>query len=135
VGPEVIVVDTNVLAYLVIRGPDSQRAERVRVLDADWPVPSLFYHEWLNVAARYLKRSRFERDEAIRVYGRGVALVKVDDLPPDPTRILNLNLQSGCTSYDCQFVALAERLRTRVVTEDQEVLLAFPDIAVSLHTF
>jgi predicted nucleic acid-binding protein len=135
VGAEVIVVDTNVLAYLVIRGPDSERAERVRVFDADWRAPSLFSHEWLNVVTRYMQLKKFERDEALRVYRRGIALVKVDSLAPDPITILNLNLETGCTSYDCQFVALAQRLGTRMVTADQEVLRGFPNYAVGLQTF
>ena len=134
-GTKVIVVDTNVLSYLVIRGPHSDLAERVRAMDSNWQVPALFYHEWLSVVTRYVARKIFERDEADRVYRRGVALVKVDSQPPDPLKVLNLHLKSKCTSYDCEFIEMADRHPAKMVTEDKEVLRAFPGIAVSLNTF
>lgn len=40
--------------------------------------------------------------------------------------VLSLAIQSKCSSYDCEYVALAEQLRTILVTEDQALLRAFP---------
>jgi len=49
--------------------------------------------------------------------------------------VLGLAAQSGCTAYDCEFVALAADLGTRLVTADRRVLAAFPDIAVAPRAF
>jgi predicted nucleic acid-binding protein len=130
-----IVVDTNVLAYFVIRGSQTTKAENVRRRDHHWHVPSLFRHEWLNVVTRHVDQKLLTRDEALRRYRSGLALVKIDDAPPDVLRILNLHMSSGCTSYDCQFVAAAEHHGVKLVTEDQKILAAYPNVAVSLEQF
>ena len=126
------VVDTNAVAYLVIQGQFTRQTESARSRDPDWRVPGLFVHEWLNVVTRHVEERFLGRDEAIRAYRRGLALVKIDARPPDPVRVLNLHASSGCTSYDLQFVALADDLRVKLLTADNEVLKAFPDLAVDL---
>lgn len=39
-----------------------------------------------------------------------------------------------CSAYDCEFVALARTLSTKLVTMDVKLLRAFPGIAVALTT-
>ena len=46
--------------------------------------------------------------------------------------VLELVRDSECSAYDCEFVALAARLGTKLVTMDKKVLKAFPTRAVSL---
>lgn len=132
-GAPLIVADTNVVAYLVIGDAQTTKAEDVRRRDGDGQVPSLFPHEWLSVVTRYVRSGLLSRDDALRVYKRGMSAVSVDDAVPDPLRILNLHLASDCTSYDCEFVEAAESRRVQLVTEDQQVLTAFPGLAVSLE--
>jgi len=45
--------------------------------------------------------------------------------------ILALASESGCSSYDCEFVALAELLNAPLLTYDKQILKAFPTIAVT----
>ena len=50
-----------------------------------------------------------------------------------PTRmILDLARASGCTAYDCEYVALAMQLDVPLVTSDKEVRRAFPAITQPL---
>ncbi len=53
----------------------------------------------------------------------------------DTARVLSLASQSGCSAYDCEFVALAHDLGVRLVTNDTAVLRAFPDVAIPLKHF
>jgi predicted nucleic acid-binding protein len=46
--------------------------------------------------------------------------------------VMALARDSDCSAYDCEFVALAERLDARLVTMDKKVLKAFPKRAVPL---
>jgi hypothetical protein len=46
--------------------------------------------------------------------------------------ILTGYLSSTCSSYDCEFVALAMQLDTSLVTMDGELLRAFPNRARAL---
>jgi predicted nucleic acid-binding protein len=49
--------------------------------------------------------------------------------------VLTLALRSGCTAYDCEYVALAEAFDVPLVTFDGEVRRAFPDRAVAPEAF
>jgi predicted nucleic acid-binding protein len=49
--------------------------------------------------------------------------------------ILRLADESGCSAYDCEFVALARALSVPLVSNDREVLKAFPAIAVPLAAY
>ena len=47
-------------------------------------------------------------------------------------RVLDLVHDSGCSAYDCEFVALALMLEIPLVTEDKRILRSFPDTAVDM---
>jgi hypothetical protein len=53
----------------------------------------------------------------------------------DSARVLSLARRSGCSAYDCEFVALADDLGARLVSNDAAVLRAFRTIAVPLQDF
>jgi predicted nucleic acid-binding protein len=47
-------------------------------------------------------------------------------------QVLRAAVASGCSSCDCELVALATMLEVPLVTADRQGLKAFPDVAVSL---
>ena len=49
--------------------------------------------------------------------------------------VLRLAARSGCSAYDCEYVALAQDLEVRLVTADRPLLRAFPSIAVAPEIF
>lgn len=51
------------------------------------------------------------------------------------TQILDLAGNSKCSAYNCEFVALAQRLGIKLVTSDREVLREFPATAVAMDIF
>jgi len=50
----------------------------------------------------------------------------------ESTAVLDLVSRSDCSAYDCEFIALADKLGTSLVTLDRKLLKAFPKRAVSL---
>jgi predicted nucleic acid-binding protein len=48
---------------------------------------------------------------------------------------LRLAARSGCSADDCECVALADDLGTRLVTTDRQLLRAFPAVAVAPDRF
>ena len=134
-GPRVIVADTNLVAYFTIPGTRTAEAERVRAKEKAWAVPALFPHEFVNVLGNQVRRAGMSRDRAIHLYRRGMAVVNVQDVASDPVEILRMVEQSGCSTYDLEYVWLARKLGCRLVTADQQVLDAYPDVAVPMGAF
>ena len=130
-----IVVDTNVLVHLLLEGERSTVAEQVMAQDPEWAAPLLARSELRNALATWMRRGVLSLDAALLAV-RNAEVRMRGLLYAVPSRdVLELAERSGCTAYDCEFVALAKLLGTRLVTGDREVLAAFPDAAVSPEAF
>jgi predicted nucleic acid-binding protein len=127
-----IVVDTNVLAYLYLPGKYSAAAEKLLLRDAEWAVPRLWRSEFCNVLATYLRSKLLKLDEAQALWSRARALVADHEYEVVPTEVLRLAHSSGCSAYDCEFIALAEHLDVKVVSADAKLCKAFAQRAVAL---
>lgn len=124
-----IVVDTNVVAYLFLRGEFAARAEVWLKLDRDWIAPMLWRSEFRNVLAGCLRRKQLTFETALEIQREAQALLIGNEHEVDSQRVLELVRDSDCSAYDCEFVSLAMRLGVKLLTADRKVLNAFP-----LHT-
>ena len=129
-----IVVDTNVLAYLLLPYEFSARADSLFKRDPEWAAPIFWRSEFRNLLAGYLRRKTLTFDEVLKVQAEAEALVAGNEHEVDSRCVLELVRDSDCTAYDCEFVALAMRLGVKVVTMDAKLLKAFPQHAISLST-
>lgn len=125
-----IVVDVTVLAYYLIDGDHTASVVRLREHDAAWAAPALWRSELMNVLWTYLRRGDLGLDLALDHMDLAADLLAGRTYEVRPDEVLPLALNSGCTAYDCQYVALAERLDVPVVTHDRQVLRAFPNRAL-----
>jgi predicted nucleic acid-binding protein len=127
----VIVVDTNIIAYLVLGGGPPDAAEARLRKDPEWAAPPLWRSEFANVLALHVRSGRSREEDARYLLGRATSLIRIEPRT-DTAAVLDLALASGCTAYDCEFIAAAIALGTRLVTTDRELLRRFPDVAVAL---
>lgn len=127
-----IVVDSNVIAYLYLPGEFTPAAEALLERDLAWAAPPLWRSELRNILAGYLRRGRLSLDQATAIQREAEALLAPAEADVDSEAVLRLAAQSGCTAYDCEFVALAQALDVPLVTMDAALLKAFPRIARSL---
>lgn len=127
-----IVVDSNVLAYLYLPGECTAAAEALLERDPDWAVPLLWRSEFRNILAGYLRRGSLSFQQAYRLQREAEDLLAGAEYEVDSLGVLELVRDSDCSAYDCEFVALAMRLGTRLVTQDGKLLRAFPAVAVPL---
>jgi predicted nucleic acid-binding protein len=44
--------------------------------------------------------------------------------------VLELAIRSGCSTYDAEFVVLAQQLQCPLLTFDRKLLQLFPDVAL-----
>jgi predicted nucleic acid-binding protein len=122
----VIVVDVNVLAYLLIPGKYTASAERLLEEDPSWVVPRLWRSELRNILATYLRANQMDLADAAILFQRAAELVGVEEYEVETADVLRLSKQSKCSAYDCEYVALAEFLDLSLVTADSKLVKAFP---------
>ena len=93
-----------------------------------------------------LWRNEFCNELATAVRERGLALARAEELMEVATElmwngeyeiqsseVLNLTVESGCSQYDCEFVALD--LAVPLMTPDRQVASAFEDTLQHLSEF
>ncbi len=130
-----IVADTNLVAYLLLEGDHTAAAERVLDQDSHWIAPVPWRSELRNVLTSYVRRDLLALEQAYRFMELGEILLRGREYSIPSESVLELAASSGCTAYDCEFVALAQRSEVPLVTSDRQVLAAFPDIAIDPRRF
>lgn len=126
-----IVVDTNIVAYLALPGPYSDAVRALRQREPDWSAPVSWRSEFRNVLAGYLRRGILDLTQVCELQREAESLIR-DLVPVNTEMVMELVSASTCTAYDCEFVALALDLEVPLITADRGVIDAFPRIAVSL---
>ena len=127
-----IVVDSNVLAYLYLPGEYTAIAETLLEHDPEWAAPVLWRSEFRNILAGYMRRKALSFEQACGLQREAENLLAGSEFEVASLTVLELVRNSDCSAYDCEFVALAMKLETRLVTMDGKLLRAFPRIAVAL---
>jgi predicted nucleic acid-binding protein len=128
----VIVADVNVVAYLYLPCPQSAIAEALLLKDSDWMVPRLWRSEFRNVLATYMRHGLLTLESAIDIHRSAQALLGDNEFDVAPLAVLRLAHESGCSAYDCEYIALAEHLDVKLVSADKKLCKAFPIRAVAL---
>lgn len=130
-----IVVDTNVVAYLLLGGEKTPGARLAFRKDPVWAAPSLWRSEFRNVLAAYLRRGALHLSDAIEVMRQAETLFRGAEYSVDSGQVLKLVSESGCSADDCEFDALAQQLGVPLLTSDAAILNQFPQTATSLEAF
>ena len=128
-----IVVDSNVVAYLYLPGEYTARAEALLEQEPEWAAPVLWRSEFRNILAGYLRRQTLTFEQACNLQSEAESLLAETEYEVDSETVLGLVRDSDCSAYDCEFIALAIKLNTKLVTMDKKLLKAFPEFAVALN--
>ena len=130
-----IVVDVNVVAYFLIEGEKTLAARDLFDRDPDWRVPMLWRHEFLNVLATFSRSGGATVTEALALWRQAVTIIGPLEQELDMEPALSIAIENRISAYDAQYIALAQRLQTVCVTEDQRLATAFPGLARSMQAF
>jgi len=127
-----IVVDSNVLAYLYLPGERTADTEALLEQDPEWVAPVLWRSEFRNILAGYTRRKTLTFEQACRLQSEAEDLLSGLEFEVDSRAVLELVRDSDCSAYDCEFIALAIKLDTKLVTADKKILRAFPNRTMAL---
>lgn len=130
-----IVVDTNLVAHLLLPGEHTEAARQAYLKSSYWVAPHLWRSEFRNVLARRIRLDQLSLPTALTLQETAEQLLKGREYAVQSSQVLQSAATSGCTAYDCEFVVLAQALGVPLVTSDQQVLRAFPATAVSPQQF
>ncbi|GIW54553.1 MAG: hypothetical protein KatS3mg082_0957 [Nitrospiraceae bacterium] len=130
-----IVVDTNLLVYLYVPSARTSQAEAVFHRDSLWVTAYLWRSEFRNTLVGLIRQGNLSLDTARHMAHRAESFMAGREYTVVTDRVLRLAAESGCSAYDCEFVAVAQDLRVPLVSADRQLLRAFPSTAVSLDDF
>ena len=130
-----IVVDTNVVVYLLMPGPHTVWAQATFRRDPLWAAPTLWRSELRSVLTQYIRRQQLPLSKALEMQVLAEALFAGREYPVDSAQVLEAATASGCSAYDSEFAVLARSLGVSLVTADKQLLSAFPEVAIPLQTF
>lgn len=127
------IVDTNIVAHLLIDGDQTEAARELRRRDPDWRSEAFLLVEFTNVLASSVAGKRMTRPQATNFLAEAASLMdaKLGRLPH--LAVLEASLRYRVSAYDGRFLALAERLGLRLVTEDAKLRKAAPGLTQSLN--
>ena len=130
-----IVVDTNIIAYLYLTSDHAEKAEVLLSTDPDWNAPVLWKSEFRSVLSLYLRKNIFSVEEALFIIQQAEELLANNVFEVSSSHVMKLVNSSNCSSYDCEFVALAQYLGCALITADKKIIREFPETAVSLGDY
>src|SRR5690606_17991509 len=125
-----IVVDANVIAYLLLRGERSEASDRLLEAHPDWVAPHLWRDEFLNVLCTHERQGMLTAQKTFDLLTDAMMLMEGRSYDLPPHRVLAVARRTGCTGYDSQYIALAEELGVPLYTHDRKVLLACLGLAM-----
>ena len=126
-----VVVDTNILAYLLIEGDHTKEAQALFARDADWRSDAFLMIEFSNVLATYRRGGGLSRGQAESLLAEAERRIRgLVNVPH--ARALRVAEQFAVSAYDARFLASAQSLGGRLVTEDAKLRAAAPTLTLSL---
>jgi len=130
-----IVADTNIISYLLLPTSFSDSVDALYKIDSHWVAPNLWKSEFRNVLALYLRKELISFEKAIQIQDSAESIMNNNEFNVSSSQVLSLVAKSTCSSYDCEFVSLAQHLNSQLVTQDKKILREFPSCAISISGF
>ncbi|MBI3037902.1 type II toxin-antitoxin system VapC family toxin [bacterium] len=126
-----IAIDTNILIHLYFPSDFSEFSEKVFLKDPNWIAPFLWRSEFRNVILGFFRKKIIDFTKAIEAIEKAEEKMRGGESSVSSIMVMDLAKATKCTSYDCEFVALAKVKEVKLVTWDSGILDAFPQNAIT----
>ena len=130
-----IVVDANIIIYLIRETLFTPLARDLYIADNCWMVPYIWEAEVMNGLLMEVRAGTLDIQDAILASSNASAILAGKVHRCDQSTVLQTAKDSGLTVYDAYYVALARSLDVLLITEDKQIKSRCPDVARSLKSF
>jgi len=130
-----IVVDTNIIVYFLIRGKRTEAAHEVWKKDPQWVVPALWRSEFMNVLVMYVEHGGLSKSSCMKLFHDAVDLFLHQEAAAPLLDVLSTALSAHITAYDSYYISLARFLDLPLITQDSELLKKFPSVAFTMKNY
>ncbi len=130
-----IVVDVNTIAYLWLPNNHSEIVWELFKRDDHWIAPALWKSEFRNVLAVQMHAKKLSLKNALEIFLEAEGLISKKEYMVSTQMVLTLAERSRCTSYDCEYVALANEMNSKLITYDKQLIKEFSAIAVTAEQY
>ena len=127
-----VIVDTNIIAPLYVRSARSPAVAELFAHDSVWRTEPLALIELSNVLITYERARYITAVRARDCLKRAAAFLQPYLFRVSHQAALDAALRYGTTACDARFLALAQQLSMRLVTEDLKLRAAAPALTQSL---
>jgi predicted nucleic acid-binding protein len=129
-----IVVDASVVSFLLIEGELTDAARALHALDPEWITPPILNHEMLTILAALggAEGRADQADQVERIWRDVRNLAGPRQQIPDPVRSMRLAVKLGIPGHQAQYLCLADSLNLALITEEEDLLRAAPDRAMTI---
>ncbi len=127
-----VVVDTNVIAYLLVSGDQTKAAQDLFSRDDDWHTEPFALVEFTNLLATACRSRGLVLSRARRLLESAEDLLRGRMHAVDHPKALAVANECSISAYDARFVSVAEQLGTPLVTEDGRLRRAAPKWTCSI---
>ena len=124
-----IVADCTVISRLIIRADDPGSVDLLFKRDPDWSAPSLWQAEFASVLRKYERAGRLPPAGTAALIQKALELFAQSTRHVSIPRVMDTARRTGCSSYDSYYITLAEDLRLKLYTYDEEILKKCPRLA------
>ena len=127
------VTDTNIIAPLYVRSARTDAVTKLFAQDQIWRTEPLALIELSNVLITYERARYITAATARDCLARAAAFLQPNLFRVSHQAALDAALRYGTTAYNARFLALAQQLGSRLVTEDAKLRAAAPALTQSLN--
>lgn len=126
-----IVVDSNIIAYLMIPSDRTKEVEKLLLKDSEWITPLLWRSEFRNILTLYMKQSQMSLVLAEQTIARAENLLSEREYGVLSSDVLALTYEKSLSAYDAEYVVLAINFGVPLITVDKKLLKEASEYAVS----
>lgn len=129
-----VIVDTNILAYVLLDGDRTRDAQALLLADEDWHTDAFALVEFSNLLATSVRVRGLPQGTASDLLSAAENLIGRGMHTVSHSAALAVANRHSVSAYDARFLALADDLAGRLTTEDARLRNAAPDLTQSLAT-